>query len=113
MPQIVTEEDANREARRRWVADSVDEIAQRTKVAMKERGLTFPIFFLVPTSGAALVTIGTNYEPDPTDEEWDAASAIAVKAVEEVLGLDKLVSRSIACAVAQPSQTEDATNATA
>lgn len=112
MPQIIPD-NAAPDACRRWVADSLDEIAERTKLAMAERGLTFPVFFLVPTSGTSLVTVGTNYEPDPTDEEWDAASAIAVKAVEEALGLDKLVSRSIACAVVQPIHPEEASNATA
>ena len=83
--------------------EKIHEIADRAKAALRDKGINFHVFFLVPSAGKAIVIIGTTHEPDPSDHEWDFASGIAKRIVAEVLELDVLRLNGIACSVAHPS----------
>jgi hypothetical protein len=65
---------------------------------MRDVGLTFPIYFAMPNSGDALVTIATTL--DPSDDDWRRASAIVCQVIERKAGSGRLQERELACAVA-------------
>jgi hypothetical protein len=107
MPQIIpdpadqTEDETfDPKLTREQIAERLPEISSRTKSELQAAGITFPIFFLIPTSGNALITVGTTN--DPGDDEWELASSIAVSVMQEVLGTEHLKTNSIACALAHP-----------
>ena len=56
------------DAQRDIIRKSLDEIANDIGMAMRDVGLTFPVYITVRNSGDALVTIATPL--DPSDEEW-------------------------------------------
>lgn len=78
----------------------VDEIARRTKVALTERGILLDVFFVVPNSGEAIISFGTTVEPDPSDQEWEIVSDMICDIVSDVVGVDRLRTRNMACAAA-------------
>ena len=107
MPQIIPDPsdetpDGNRNPKiaREQVVENLEEIAERTKAELEAAGVRFPVFFLIPTSGDALITVGTTHDPD--DLEWEVASQIALSVMQDVLATRKLRSNSIACALAYP-----------
>ena len=51
---------------------------------MRDVGLTFPVYITVRNSGDALVTIATSL--DPSDADWQQASAIVCRTFEERVG---------------------------
>src|SRR5271169_3076677 len=100
MPQIAEQTLTNRylDAQRENIKKSLDEITNDIGIALRDAGLTFPVFITVPTSGNALATIATPL--DPSDEDWEHTRAITNRIIEKRLGCGKLRARELTCAVA-------------
>ena len=80
------------------IRQSLDAIANDIGMAMRDVGLTFPVYMTVRNSGDALVTIATTL--DPSDADWQQASAIVCRIIEEKVGCGRLRGRNTACAIA-------------
>jgi hypothetical protein len=93
-----TESDDSLDAQRDIIRQSLNEIANDIGMAMRDVGLTFPVYMTVRNSGDALVTIAT--PADSSDEEWQQASAIVCRTLEERVGCGRLRGRELACAIA-------------
>ena len=90
--------DQGLDAQRDIIRQSLNEIVNDIGMAMRDVGLTFPLYITVRNSGDALVTMVTPI--DPSDEEWQQASAIVCRTLEERVGCDRLRGRELACAIA-------------
>lgn len=77
---------------------SLNQIAADVGTAMRDVGLTFPVYFAMPNTGDALVTVATTL--DPSDEDWRRAAAIVCQVIERKVGCGRLRGRELACAVA-------------
>ena len=86
--------DAHRDIIRR----SISEIANDIGMAMRDVGLTFPLYITVRNSGDSLVTIATPL--DPSDEQWQHAREIVCRTLEERVGCGRLGGRELTCAIA-------------
>jgi len=93
-----TESDDRLNAQRDIIRQSLDAITNDIGMAMRDVGLTFPVYITVRNSGDALVTIATPI--DPSDEEWQQASAIVCRTLEERVGCGRLHGRELVCAIA-------------
>ena len=93
-----TEVDDRLDAQRDIIRQSLDTIINDIGVAMRDVGLTFPVYMTVRNSGDALVTIASPL--DPSDEQWQQASAIVCRTLEERVGCGRLGGRELACAIA-------------
>ena len=93
-----TESDDKLNAKRDIIRQSLDAIANDIGMAMRDVGLTFPVYMTVRNSGDALVTIATPL--DPSDSDWQQASAIVCRTLEERVGCGRLRGRELACAIA-------------
>ncbi|MDQ2763186.1 MAG: hypothetical protein M3Y22_06745, partial [Pseudomonadota bacterium] len=103
MPQVIEDdydvgdpiaaERTYRTERRQKVISSLDEVAKEAAAALKEAGLTMPLFFSVPSSGEALLTFAT--PADPSDPDWAQASQIIINIVETIVGVEGLRSRPL------------------
>ena len=61
-------------------------------------GLTFPVYMTVRNSGDALVTIATTL--DPSSADWQQASEIVCRILEERVGCGRLRGQELPCAIA-------------
>ena len=93
-----TGSDMRLDAQRDIIRQSLDAIVNDIGMAMRDVGLTFPLYITVRNSGDALVTIATSL--DPSDEDWQQASAIVCRTLEERVGCGRLRGRELACAIA-------------
>jgi hypothetical protein len=93
-----TESDDRLDAQRDIIRQSLDAIINDIGMAMRDVGLTSPVYITVRNSGDALVTIASPL--DPSDEQWQQASAIVCRTLEERVGCDRLRGRELACAIA-------------
>ena len=93
-----TGSDMRLDTQRNIIRQSLDEIANDIGTAMRDVGLTFPLYITVRNSGDALVTIASPL--DPSDEQWQTASAIVCRTLEERVGCGHLRGRELACAIA-------------
>ena len=93
-----TGSDMRLDAQRDIIRQSLDAIVNDIGMAMRDVGLTFPLYITVRNSGDALVTIATSL--DPSDEEWQHAREIVCRTLEERVGCDRLRGRELACAIA-------------
>ena len=80
------------------IRQSLDEIANDIGMAMRDVGLTFPVYMTVRNSGDALVTIATTL--DPSDADWQQASEIVCRIIEEKVGCGRLRGQTLPCAIA-------------
>jgi hypothetical protein len=80
------------------IRQSLNEIADDIGMAMRDVGLTFPIYMAVRNSGDALVTIATTL--DPSDAAWAQASEIVCRVIEETVGCGRLRGQTLPCAIA-------------
>ena len=80
------------------IRQSLDAIVADIGMTMRDIGLNFPVYITVRNSGDALVTIATPL--DPSDTDWQQASAIVCRTLEERVGCGRLGGRELACAVA-------------
>jgi hypothetical protein len=99
MPQLVepTTLDAQREIIRRFLS----EIANDIGMALRDAGLSFPVFMTVRDNGDSLATIATPL--DPSDDNWSRAAAIVCDILEKRIDGGKLTSRELACAITNGS----------
>ena len=86
------------DAQRDIIRQSLDVITNDIGMAMRDVGLTFPLYITVRNSGDALVTIATTL--DPSDDDWRRAREIVCRTLEERVGCDRLGGRELACAIA-------------
>ena len=86
------------DAQRDIIRQSLNEIANDIGMAMRDVGLNFPVYMTVRNSGDALVTIATPL--DPSDTDWQQASAIVCRTLEERVGCGRLRGQELACAIA-------------
>ncbi len=86
------------DAQRDLIRHSLDAIANEVGMALRDGGLTFPVFITVRNSGDALVTIATPL--DPSDADWQHASEIVCQIIEKRAGGIRVRSLELACAVA-------------
>jgi hypothetical protein len=77
-------------------AAELDQITQQVKLALIERGIDMPVFFIIPHSGDVIVTFGTI--TDPPDDEWNHLSEIVTAIVRQSVGLDRTRCRHVLCA---------------
>ncbi len=102
--------DDSLDAQRDIIRQSLNAIVNDIGMAMRDVGLTFPVYMTVRNSGDALVTIMTPL--DPPNEEWQQASAIVCRTLEERVGCVRLRGQELACAIADAG-TISATDVTA
>jgi hypothetical protein len=86
------------QSQREIIRRSLDEIASNIGMVMRDVGLRFPVFMTVPDNGDSLATIATPL--DPSNEDWERASAIACHVIGQKIGDRKLRHRELLCAVA-------------
>jgi hypothetical protein len=86
------------DAHRDIIRQSLDAISNDIGTAMRDVGLTFPLYITVRNSGDSLVTIATPL--DPSDEQWQHAREIVCRTLEERIGRGRLQGRELACAIA-------------
>jgi hypothetical protein len=86
------------DAQRSVIRQSLDEIAAEVGTALRNAGLTFPVYITVRNSGDSLATIATPL--DPSDGDWSRAAAIICRIVGQKIGSDSLRGRELSCAVA-------------
>lgn len=80
------------------LSKSLYAIANDIGPALRDAGLTFPVFLTVPSSGNSLATIATPL--DPADNDWRHASEIVCQIIAERLGCGRLRGRELTCAIA-------------
>ena len=80
------------------IRQSLDAITNDIGLAMRDVGLTFPLYITVRNTGDSLVTIMTPI--DPSDTHWQQASEIVCRTLEERVGCDRLRGRELNCAIA-------------
>ena len=93
-----TGSDMRLDAQRDIIRQSLDAIVNDIGMAMRDVGLTFPLYITVRNSGDALVTIATPL--DPSDEQWHHAREIVCRTLEKRVGGGRLGGRELACAIA-------------
>jgi hypothetical protein len=86
------------QSQREIIRRSLDEIASDIGMVMRDEGLRFPVFLTVRDNGGSLATIATPL--DPSDDDWERASAIACQVIGQKIGDRKLRHRELLCAVA-------------
>ena len=92
------EMDERLDAQRDIIRQSLDAIVNDIGMAMRDVGLTFPVYISVRNSGDALVTIATPL--DPPDQEWQQVEEIVCRTLEVRTGSERLHARELACAIA-------------
>ena len=93
-----TESDKRLDTQRDIIRQSLNEITNDIGMAMRDVGLTFPVYITVRNSGDALVTIATTL--DPSDDDWRQASEIVCRIMQEKVGCGQLRGRVLPCAIA-------------
>src|SRR5437763_343901 len=91
--------DNHLESQRKAIRQSLDAIANDIGMALRDVGLTFPVFLTVPNSGHSLVTFATPI--DPTDGDWSRVTAIVCQTIQSRTGAGKLHGRALQCAMAR------------
>ena len=90
-----------RYAQRDIIRSSLNEIANDLSMEMRDAALDFPVYMTVPRSGHSLMTIATPL--DPSDEDWEKASAIVCRILEQRTGNRRLRGRELNCVIANRS----------
>jgi hypothetical protein len=78
--------------------DSINQVAAEVEVALREAGIDFPVYVVVPSSGAALAQYFTPI--DPTDDDWKRVSAIVCGIIANCVACERLRGRELPCAIA-------------
>jgi hypothetical protein len=84
-----------RAQRRQKMISCLDDVAAEADIALRDAGLSMPLFFSVPSLGGALATFAT--PGDPCDEDWSRASEIIALIVGNMLGIAGLRTNSLPC----------------
>jgi hypothetical protein len=83
-------------AHRTRAASRLDQIAQQVKLTLSEQGIDISLFFIVPSSGDAILPFGTVADPD--DVLWERVGEIVADIVGRAVGLDRTRRRPVVCA---------------
>jgi hypothetical protein len=68
------------DAQRAILTKSIDDIANKIGMALRDANLRFPVYITVPSSGDSLVSIATPL--DPSDDNWERATSPAKSLVD-------------------------------
>ena len=90
------------DAQRAILTKSIDDIASEIGIALKDADIHFPVYISVRSSGESLATIATPV--DPSDADWNRATAIVCQVLGRRAGCERLVSRPLICAVANAAR---------
>lgn len=74
----------------------LDEMAARARKVLREAGIPLDVFFIVPPSGDAILTLGAAINKD----EWHDIRAVVSSLVRRSIGLEPSRCREIFCAMA-------------
>jgi hypothetical protein len=88
----------NLDGQRAILKKSIDDIADEIGMALRDANLRLPVYFTVPSSGDSLASRATPL--DPSDDDWERATAIACEVIGRWLGVEKPRSRPMICAIA-------------
>ena len=94
-------DDSNVTTHRARARNLLGQIAEQAKQTLADAGIDVPLFFLVPSSGEAILTFGTLSDPD--DDQWEQVSEIVSEVVGQTVGLDRVRTRSLACSATTES----------
>ena len=78
----------------------LDEIAAQARTALREAGIRLNVFFVVPPSGDAILTLGAAV----SREEWQEIRAVVSSLVRRSIGLKLARCREIICAKTHGNQ---------
>jgi hypothetical protein len=101
MPQIIEPDYLDRQ--RETIRQSLNVITNDIGMALRDAGLTFPVFITVPNSGDSMATIATPI--DPSDEDWSRAMAIVCRVIQKTIQSGKLRNRALACTAINTAMT--------
>jgi len=85
---------------RKLLTSRLADIAFLTRAALDAASLPMEIFFVIPSSGDAMITYGT--PGDPCDEDWVYVDRIISDIVGNIVGLSGLHGRELPCAGTGP-----------
>jgi hypothetical protein len=85
-------------SQREIIRQSLDEIASDIGMALRDVGITFPVFITARNSGDSLATIATPL--DPSDHDWERATAI----VCQIIGKKRFF--AVWCGLKRPQEGE-------
>src|SRR5579871_1843468 len=88
--------------RRTAIRPVLDQIAAALENAMRTTGLDFPVHLSIPTTGSAIITVGTQASPPP--EQWDQAIELLSRILgQQFPGMRRLLNREISCGLVTPT----------
>jgi hypothetical protein len=107
MPQLIeaaehpetenqTQADKRHDEQRATLRRDLDEIASEVSRALHEVDLNMPVYFSVPSSGAAILTFMTPV--DPSDEDWSRATKIVCDVASRKVQMPNLIGQALRCA---------------
>ena len=73
----------------------LDQIARRAKRALAEHRIDLDVFFLVPNSGASVISYGCDSDPD--DPTWERVGDIVADVLRQVIGLEGTQHTPVMC----------------
>ena len=86
------------DAQRDIIRQSLEQTANDIGMEMRDVGLNFPVYMTVRNSGDSLVTIATTI--DPSDADWQRASEIVCRIIQEKVRCGQLHGQTLPCAIA-------------
>jgi hypothetical protein len=102
-PHTVRDDKASEVAHRERATALLDELAHQARVALRNARIPLNVYFIVPESGGAILTLGAVADKD----EWHGLQAEVGKIVRRSIGLNPARCREIICAM---SHSDDATS---
>jgi hypothetical protein len=91
---ILTDDDDNEMAYRERATALLDEIAAQARQVLTDAGIRLNVYFIVPPSGDAILTLGAVVGK----EEWQDIRAVVSSLVRKSIGLEPARGREIVCA---------------
>jgi hypothetical protein len=85
-------------AQREIIAQSLSDIVAEVGAAMREVGLSYPVYLCIPGSGNAIIAVVTAL--DPSNDDWSIATGIVKQIVSKKLDGIVLQSNDLQCAIA-------------
>jgi hypothetical protein len=79
----------------------IDQIARDSKEALAAQGVAIDVFFLIPSSGDAVLIFGTT--TDPSDDLWNKVRDVVAPIVRQSVGLRWTRCKAVACAATTDS----------